>query len=365
MRSYIFSDNDRSRWSSGRTASALAIALVAAAAGCREDAESPSGANTTPVLAATASTPLTFIQVSAGGFHSCGVATDHRAYCWGLNLDGQLGVGDTVHRSRPVAVARGLRFLQVSASNAHTCGVATDSLVYCWGRGEYGRLGNGARRNRLTPVPVTGGHHFSKVDTGYGHTCAVTGDHRIYCWGDNRWGQIGDGSLIGRLSPVLVTGGLQFRHVVAGGSHTCGVTIGARGYCWGDNRAGAIGDGSVTAARLVPTAVAGGLSFRQVTAGNGHSCGLSTQSYGYCWGATPSGQVSRTPVLVVVGGGLSLGQIVAGGGRDCAVTTGHRAYCWGRNFTGGVGDGTEIDRPTPVAVVGDVLFSGVSPGSDG
>jgi alpha-tubulin suppressor-like RCC1 family protein len=361
MRGRVFSDG-QSRRCPGRAASAVALLLVAAVAGCNESADSPSSPNPEAALAATASTPLSFIEVSTGGFHSCGVAVDQRAYCWGLNDDGQLGHGDTLRRSRPVPVAGGLRFLHVSASYIHTCGVTTDSLAYCWGRGEDGRLGNGARRNRLTPVAVAGGRHFSEVNTGDFHTCAVTAAHRVYCWGDNRWGQIGDGTLTDRLSPVPVGGTLRFRRVVSGASHTCAVSTVDRGYCWGDNQSGAVGDGSSSAGRLVPTAVAGGLSFRQVTAGTGYSCGLTTQSRGYCWGSS-GGQVRREPGAVTVGGGASLSQIVAGGGHHCAVTTGHQAYCWGYNFTGALGDGTEIDRLTPVAVVGGILFSGVSPGS--
>ena len=120
--------------------------------------------------------------------------------------------------------------------------------------------------------------------------------------------------------------------------------------------------------RLVPTAVAGSLKFRQVTTGNAYSCGLTTQNRAYCWGSNEYGQLGdgtrtgrRTPVAVV--GGLSLTQAVAGVSHTCAVTTGHQAYCWGDNFTGAVGDGTETVRLTPVAVVGGILFSGVSPGA--
>jgi alpha-tubulin suppressor-like RCC1 family protein len=151
----------------------LAAGLLVTTLGCREDAESPTEPQPTPALA-TASTPLSFLSVTTGGFHTCGVAVDNRAYCWGLNRDGQLGDGTTVSRSRPTLVARGLRFIQLSASDWHTCGVTTDLLVYCWGQGADGRLGHGGIGNRATPVPVWGGRHFRQVDAGFRHTCAVT-----------------------------------------------------------------------------------------------------------------------------------------------------------------------------------------------
>jgi alpha-tubulin suppressor-like RCC1 family protein len=45
--------------------------------------------------------------VSAGWLSTCGVTTDHRAYCWGENSDGQLGDGTTTQRLTPVPVVGG------------------------------------------------------------------------------------------------------------------------------------------------------------------------------------------------------------------------------------------------------------------
>jgi hypothetical protein len=44
------------------------------------------------------------------------------------------------------------------------------------------------------------------------------------------------------------------------------VTTGNRAYCWGANVAGELGDGTTTS-RLTPVPVVGGLSFRQIRAG--------------------------------------------------------------------------------------------------
>ena len=43
--------------------------------------------------------------MNAGGEHSCGLTTDSRASCWGLNNDGEVGDGTTLtDRLTPVAV---------------------------------------------------------------------------------------------------------------------------------------------------------------------------------------------------------------------------------------------------------------------
>lgn len=51
-------------------------------------------------LATMSAAPLAFRQVSAGGYHSCGVTSANRLYCWGYNASGQLGDGTITNRSR-------------------------------------------------------------------------------------------------------------------------------------------------------------------------------------------------------------------------------------------------------------------------
>ena len=350
----------------------LLAVIVVGALGCREDAESPTGPQSEPALAtAQAVAALALRQVSTGGRHTCGVATDNRAYCWGGNTYGQLGIGSTLDRSRPVAVARGLRFTQVSAGSHHTCGVTTDSSIYCWGLNDNGQLGNSSLTPRVRPVLVKGGLRFTQVDAGDFHTCAVTTENRAYCWGNNR-GELGDGTTSDRLRPAAVAGARRFRRVSAGQGYSCGVTLADKAFCWGDNTWGQLGTGTrdpedaALPVHRKPVAVAGGLSFRTVVAGDGvHTCGVTTDDRAYCWGFGGQGGLGEGTSTInltatAVAGGLSFRHVVAALFRTCGVTTGDRAYCWGDNFTGAIGDGTTTLRRTPVAVLGGLRFRGVS-----
>jgi alpha-tubulin suppressor-like RCC1 family protein len=358
----------------------LAPALVLAALGCREDAESPTGPGSEPALEVTPAVALTFRQVSGGTHHTCGVTTGNRAYCWGTNVSGELGDGTGNSSRRPVAVAGGLSFRHVSTGNYHTCGVTTEDRAYCWG-GNGGRLGDGSNSNSATPVAVVGGLRFREVSAGPHHTCGVTTDDKAYCWGINNQAQLGDGTTIDRSAPVAVAGGLRFRHVSAGGdvsraagdigggpsdSYTCGVTTSDRAYCWGNNFYGQLGDGSADFFHPTPFAVAGGLRFRNVSAGGRHACGVTTDNLAYCWGSNFRGQLgmgtgggqSLTPVAVA--GGRRFVRVSAGRGHTCAVNPFDRAFCWGANSRGQLGDGTTTDRPAPVRVLGGVFFRQVS-----
>jgi alpha-tubulin suppressor-like RCC1 family protein len=71
----------------------------------------------------------------------------------------------------------------------------------------------------------------------------------------NAYGQLGDGTTVRRLTPVAVAGGLSFAQVSTGDLHTCGKTPVSVAYCWGTNLNGELGDGSTNGSRTpVPVA---------------------------------------------------------------------------------------------------------------
>lgn len=157
---------------------------------------------------------------------------------------------------------------------------------------------------------------------------------------------------------LVASAALTFRQVSAGDAHTCGVTADDRAYCWGINDFGQLGDGTTTE-RLRPVPVAGGHRFRQVTATVLSTCGVTTTDRLYCWGDL----AGRTPVLRFRG--MRFRHVSVNryqGGNHCGVTTEDRAYCWGSNFYGQLGDGTTTSRETPVPVAGSLLFREVNVG---
>lgn len=219
------------------TAGDTARSLTAAgdAASTRTPAEA-----TTPGISPAASplaAALTFASVSAGGNHTCGVATGGAAYCWGWDFNGQLGNGSvTDDQITPAPVSGGLTFAMVSAGSEHTCGVTTGGAAYCWGVGEGGQLGNGTTGDKPTPAAVSGGLTFASVSADINHSCGVTTSGAGYCWGKGFNGQLGNGSLDDHPTPVAVSGGHTFASVSVGGGHTCGVTTRGATFCWGGGR---------------------------------------------------------------------------------------------------------------------------------
>jgi alpha-tubulin suppressor-like RCC1 family protein len=160
---------------------------------------------------------------------------------------------------------------------------------------------------------------------------------------------------------------IPFREVSAGELHSCGVTTSDYAYCWGYNGSGQIGDNTYST-RFTPILVAvGWIQFRQVSAGYAHSCGVTPTNYAYCWGNNAHGQLgdgttTNRPWPVQVAGGLAVRRIGAGERHTCATTTSNVAYCWGNNTWGQLGDGTTTRRTSPVQVTGGRSYRLVTAG---
>ena len=312
-------------------------------------------------------------QIAVGGYHACVIASDNQAYCWGYNGSGQLGNGSTANSPVPVPVTTagtplaGLSLKQISAGKFHTCVIASNDRAYCWGGGLFGELGNNTTANSLVPVAVTtagtpmAGLAFKQIAAGLDYTCAIASNDQAYCWGYALYGQLGNGTMgASSLVPVAVTtagtplAGQTLKQISAGSAHTCVIASDNQAYCWGENAFGGLGNGSTTTSP-VPVAVdttgaLAGLTIKQITAGGEHTCVIASDDEAYCWGEGWFGELgdsldadSSVPVAVTVSGalaGLSFKQIMAGYYHVCALASNDQAYCWGDGEFGQLGNNT-------------------------
>lgn len=170
--------------------------------------------------------------------------------------------------------------------------------------------------------------------------------------------------------PTQLSAELTSASVISvGGSHTCAVTDSGGVKCWGFNGSGRLGDGT-TINRSTPVDVSGlssGIS--AVSAGVNHTCALTTSGGVKCWGSNTYGQlgdgttINRSTPVDVLGLTSGVSAISAGYWYTCAVTNSGGVKCWGENEFGKLGDGTTTIRTTPVNVSG--LTSGISAVSAG
>jgi len=113
-------------------------------------------------------------SISAGARHVCALLDDASVRCWGNNDFGQLGIGSMAtigaapgtmgDHLKPVALGNGRKARQVVAGENHSCALLDDGSIKCWGRNLEGELGLGDTLNHgagpnqmgdaLPPVPL-------------------------------------------------------------------------------------------------------------------------------------------------------------------------------------------------------------------
>jgi alpha-tubulin suppressor-like RCC1 family protein len=237
--------------------------------------------------------------------------------------------------------------LSVTRGTEHECGLTVGGQAYCWGSNRLGQLGDGSVAPRAAgEVAVATAALFVTISAGANHTCGLTRDGVVYCWGLNLTGELGqaivanvcDGFPCNR-RPVRVETNVKFDTVSAGFGHTCGLS-GGRAFCWGRNDRGQLGSSRAddfcdgVACNVSPVRVADIDTFTSISAGGDHTCGL-VGGVAYCWGSNQYGQLGADSTVrnsarpLRVPGTESVASIEARGIRTCVTTESGRRTCWG------------------------------------
>lgn len=311
------------------------------------------------------------VRLTAGWTNSCAITDVGALVCWGNSLSGGGGVPNAPESAVPVPVAglsSGVRAVASSPGAYTACAVTSVGGLRCWGQGAVGQLGNGGTADSWTPVPVTGlSSGVAEVAVGDGHTCALTTSGGVLCWGSNVDGQLGTGSIppLSSSVPVAVTGlSSGVAHIAAESQGTCAVLIGGGIRCWGLNYRGSLGIGD-DGYNWYPTphqvvGITSGVV--DLTAGGRHACARFADGTARCWGANNGqlgdGTAVDAPAPVQIVGRWTA--LAAGFENTCGISTTGAALCWGNNTHGQLGNGSVGSQnallPTPV--VG--LTSGVT-----
>ncbi len=340
--------------------------------------------------------PLSLASIVAGFNRTCALTAQDVAYCWGKPIPGTPAIdpscaGLGCFRTRPETLSLGLRFedLRLAANifGDAVCGISMDSQAYCWG---YLLVGfDGGLDIGSIPQPLQPPSPLTSIRVASRHFCGLTAAGQAHCWGDYRVGVRGTGAPVGEFAtPDLVSnpvaGGLTFTQLALGLGNSCGLDPAGTAYCWGSSVALGNTEAPLSSEEEcgytvppfyascshVPVAVAGGHSFSQIAAGQGHICGLTPAGEVYCWGANELGELGTgdtvygaTPVSVPLDEPASF--ITLGSRFSCALAISGQAYCWGEGSAGQIGSGsTTLSVPVPTPVVGGAAYRTISAGND-
>lgn len=218
-------------------------------------------------------TGRTAVAMVAGSDHTCALLDNGVTKCWGYSNYGQLGQGDTTNRGDAagqmgdnlptVDLGTGRSATALAGGAYHTCAILDNGSVKCWGLNIFGQLGLGDTTPR-GDFPGRMGDNLPAVDFGTGrsagtlvssayHTCAILDNSSLKCWGSNDFGQLGlgdtsyrgdRGGQMGDSLPTIDLGiGRTATEVSLGAFHTCATLDNGGTKCWGRNDVGMLGLG--------------------------------------------------------------------------------------------------------------------------
>ena len=188
------------------------------------------------------------VQATAGLSHTCVLLDNQQVKCFGNNDEGQLGYGDTQTRGNSdgdmgnldfVDFGTGRTVVQIEAGNSHTCALLDNGRMKCFGLNADGQLGLGDNTNRgnlefqmgdnLSFVDLGENLTVTEISLGATHTCALLDNQQVKCFGDNQVIQLGrpggdlgtDPSHMGDDLPFVSLGNVNVTNIKSGQFGNC------------------------------------------------------------------------------------------------------------------------------------------------
>jgi alpha-tubulin suppressor-like RCC1 family protein len=281
----------------------------------------------------------------------------NRVFGWGYNNCGRLGDGTTSNRCSPVREASfSTDWCGVSTGDRHTAAIKTSGQIWAWGFNLFGQLGDGTVVDKCRPTRETSSStDWCRVSAGNCHTAAIKTSGQLWAWGLNGCGRLGDGTGTSRCSPVReICSATDWCQVSAGCYHTAAIKTSGQLWAWGINRCGRLGDGTITDRCSPVRERCSATDWCQVSAGFYHTAARKTSGQIWVWGNNSNGRLGDgtttdrcSPVRERCSATDWCG-VSAGGRHTAAIKTSGQIWAWGRNDIGQLGDGTVVDKCSPV-----------------
>ena len=277
---------------------------------------------------------------------------------------------------------------------AYAASEMTEEL-FGWGINLYGTLGDGAYVDRPLPVPIPpptaemqelGITRWSQVEitSMWNHNFAITPTGEMFAWGRNTMGELGDGSFTNRSTPVRIspTPAMQTAGITNWNEaelfffprHAFALAPNGTLFAWGHNNTGQLGDGSFTnratpvSVPLTQAMINAGITnwnhaeiigrgyFAYALAPNGALFGWGNNTYGRLGDGTTVNRntpvpISVTPAMITAGiTNWNHARFYFGGWQTFVIAPNNQMFGWGVNVAGqlGIGNFDVVTTPVPI-----------------
>lgn len=308
-------------------------------------------------------------HVSVGDQFACGIRNDQGLWCWGDNVNGELGQGLAAGAQLGPTRVGIASWIAVASSPLSTCAIQTDHSLWCWGT-QFTALGYPQPPMTDTSTPVQLPGLWSAVSLQEFFGCGLQTDNTVWCWSqwprpDNTFPQSESPQQIDTSPTAMITTGL---------SAICTIRMDGTLWCRGIEHRGELGDDIYQPPQLAPIQVVGNDTWKSVSGGLYATCGVTTAGQLRCWGrpvgtsnAAMQSVFVPTPVLV---GGEDLSdwvqvQLSVSADNACATRSDGSLWCWGKNDRNQSGHASDLVITEPTVVGGGAVAWSTSASSLG
>jgi alpha-tubulin suppressor-like RCC1 family protein len=285
-------------------------------------------------------------------------------WAWGSNEFGRLGINSSVTQSSPVRVGNETGWTQVQScvGGGFTLAIKNGEL-YSWGNGGFGRRGSSNQLTVSSPVRVGTENTWTKVSASTAVGFAIR-EGKLFYFG------LGSSSGLGTVgtvsSPVQIGALTDWTHISGGTFHALGIRDGKL-YSWGRNTNGKLGTNeAVNVIRSSPVQVGTESGWTIAWAGYDHSVGIRDGKL-FAWGRNALGALGdgttvakSSPVQIGTNSDwvwvyINTGSSLNDDSRHVVGIRNGELYTWGAgksndNIEGILGDGTSVNRSSPVKI---------------
>jgi len=310
----------------------------------------------------------TWAELAGGTAHTLATKSDGTLWAWGKNTtNGQLGDDTTITKSSPVQIGALTTWLKVAAGGYSSFAIKNDGTLWAWGNNGYGQLGQGNRVNKSSPVQVGALTTWDKIFSTNNGTivfvAAIKTDGTLWMWGNNSSYNFGNGSQETRSSPVQIGVETNWLEVACGEYFSLAINTDYKIYSAGSNSFGRTGQNTTVNQTINLTQIGSLTNWKDASARDVAEV-VKTDGTLWTWGNTQSLNLSFPAALrsspVQVGSLDTWSKIFNG----MAIKTDGTLWAWGSNSNGQLGDGTTVNKSSPIQVGSATDWQNGSPSSN-
>jgi len=255
------------------------------------------GNTTSPYNTPTLISGLSSIkQIACGGYHSLVLLNDGTVKACGQNTYGQLGLGNTnVGYTTPTLIPSLSNVKQISCGGSHSLALLNDGTVKSFGMNTNGQLGLGnITTPYTTPTLISSLSNVKQIACGGNHSLVLLNDGTVKSCGQNGYGQLGLGNTTTYLAPTLIPSLTNVNQIACGQSHCLVLLNDSTLMGFGDNQYGELGLGNKVTPQSTPILISSLTNIKQISCGMGHSLVLLNDSTVKSFGNNYNGQLGFT-----------------------------------------------------------------------